>query len=122
MLRIQVIPATGIIRPDHIVEVSVRHEDFQTLEQFVDGVPHNWWCEDARDKEVILVVKVCGRYATETRDHRIRVRHCFPAKTKQNGREPDTRQIKGTVLHRSDVQRLSSSYDVVDHLRNLHSP
>ncbi|KAF3455195.1 hypothetical protein FNV43_RR05643 [Rhamnella rubrinervis] len=121
-LWLKVIPAAGIIRPDHIVEVSVHHEEFQTLEQFVDGVPQNWWCEDARDKQVILVVKVRGKYATETRDHRIRVRHCFPAKTKQIGQEPDTRQIKGAVLHRSDVQRLSSSYDVVDQLRNLHSP
>ncbi|XP_015873617.3 type II inositol polyphosphate 5-phosphatase 15 isoform X1 [Ziziphus jujuba] len=121
-LWLEVIPAAGIIRPDHIVEVSIHHEDFQTLEEFVDGIPHNCWCEDARDKEVILVVKVRGKYTTETRDHRIRVRHCFPDKKKQIGHDPDTRQIKGTVLHRSDVQRLSSSYDVVDHLRNLHSP
>ena len=52
---IQVSPATGIIRPDQIVEVSVHHEEFQTLEEFVDGVVQNSWCEDSRDKEAILV-------------------------------------------------------------------
>ena len=128
-LNIAVTPATGIIRPEHIAEVSVHHEDFQTLEEFVDGVLLNSWCEDARDKEVILVVKVRGRYTTESRNHLVHVRHCFTSKKKQNDLEPDSRQIKGTVLHRSDFQRLSSSHDVVDHIKNvadhlksLHSP
>jgi hypothetical protein len=77
---IQVTPAAGIIRPNHIVEVSVHHDEFQTLEEFVDGVPQNWWCEDNRDKEVILVVKVRGSHTTETRNHRVRVRQ-----PRQNG-------------------------------------
>ena len=119
----QVTPAAGIIRPNHIAEVSVHHDEFLTLEEFVDGVPQNSWCEDNRDKEVILVVKVWGRYTMETRNHRVRVRHCVTAKIKWSDPELiSTRQIQGTVLHRSDIQSLSSSYDVVDHLRNLHSP
>ena len=52
----QVTPAAGIIKPDHIAEISVHHEEYQTLEEFVDGTPQNSWCEDARDMEVILVV------------------------------------------------------------------
>lgn len=112
-----------MIRPNHIAEVSVHHDEFQTLEEFVDGVPQNWWCEDNRDKEVILVVKVRGSHTTETRNHRVRVRHCFTAKTKWIDPAPDSSQkIQGTSLHRSDFQRLSSSCDVVDQLRNLHSP
>ena len=88
-------------------------------EEFVDGVPQNWWCEDARDKEVILVVKVYGRYTAEPRIHLVRVRHCFASRKKQNEHEPDSRRIQGTVLHRSDLQRLSSSHDVVDHLKTV---
>ncbi|XP_023900245.1 type II inositol polyphosphate 5-phosphatase 15 isoform X2 [Quercus suber] len=120
---LEVAPAAGIIRPNHIAEVSVHHDEFLTLEEFVDGVPQNSWCEDNRDKEVILVVKVRGRYTMETRNHRVCVRHCVTAKIKRSDPELNSaRQIQGTVLHRSDIQSLSSSYDVVDHLRNLHSP
>ncbi|KDO77093.1 hypothetical protein CISIN_1g0011231mg, partial [Citrus sinensis] len=120
---LEVTPATGMIKPDRTAEMSVHHEDFQTLEEFVDGVPQNWWCEDTRDQEVVLVLKVRGRYSTETRNHRIRVRHCFSAKTKREDHKPnESAQIPGNVLPRSDYQRLSSSFDVVDQLRNLHSP
>ncbi|KAG4997662.1 hypothetical protein JHK82_028431 [Glycine max] len=62
---LEVSPATGIIRPDQIVEVSVHHEEFQTLEEFVDGVVQNSWCEDSRDKEAILVVKTAPGISKE---------------------------------------------------------
>lgn len=118
----QVTPAAGIVRPNHIAEVSVHHDEFQTLAEFVDGVPQNSWCEDNRDKEVILMVKVRGSYSTKTRDHRVHVRRCCTSRTKQFVPEPNSSsQIQGTVLHRSDFQRLSSSNNVVDDLRNLHS-
>ncbi|KAA8538834.1 hypothetical protein F0562_025526 [Nyssa sinensis] len=118
---LEVNPAAGIIKQDHIMEILVHHEEFHTQEEFVDGVPQNWWCEDDRDKEVILVVKVRGSCTTKTRSHRIRVRHSFSAKTMRMDHKPNSR-IEANVLHRSDFQRLSSSSDVVDHLRNLHSP
>lgn len=105
-----------------MAEVSVHHEEYQTLEEFVDGVPQNSWCEDTRDKEVILVVKIQGRYTTNTRRHRVCVRRCCSAKTKQTEPpEHNTRQAQGAALHRSDFQHLSSSYDVVD-LWSLNSP
>lgn len=69
----QVTPAAGIIRPNHIAEVSVHHNEFQTKE-FVDGVPQDCWCEHNRDTEIILVVKVRGSYTTEARNHRVCVR------------------------------------------------
>ncbi|XWS57233.1 hypothetical protein CRYUN_Cryun09bG0156400 [Craigia yunnanensis] len=120
---LQVTPAEGIIKPDHVAEVSVHLEAFHTQEEFVDGFPQNWWCEDNRDKEAILVVKVHGRYTMETRNHRIRVRHCCSGKMKKIDPKPsDSQKIQGNLLHRADYQRLSVSYDVVDHLRNLHSP
>ncbi|KAK7269050.1 hypothetical protein RIF29_21765 [Crotalaria pallida] len=118
---LEVSPAAGIIRPDHIVEVSVHHEEFQTLEEFVDGVVQNSWCEDSRDMEAILLVKVHANYTTETRNHRVRVHHCYSAKKNQTNSSSD--DIPGSsVLRRSDFQRLSSSYDVVDKLQKLHSP
>ncbi|KAG5004416.1 hypothetical protein JHK86_028555 [Glycine max] len=121
---LEVSPATGIIRPDQIVEVSVHHEEFQTLEEFVDGVVQNSWCEDSRDKEAILVVKVHGNYTIQPRNHRVRVHHCYSSQKKPLiDSQPDgSRHIQGTVLHRSDFQPFSSSYDVVDQLQKLHSP
>ncbi|KAJ9169219.1 hypothetical protein P3X46_017431 [Hevea brasiliensis] len=121
---LEVIPAAGVIKPDHIAEVSVHLEDFPTLEEFVDGVPQNSWCEDTRDREAILVIKVHGTNNTNhSRNHRIRVRHCCSSQTVRiDPKSNRSRQVQGSLLHRSDYQRLSSSYDVVDHLRNLHSP
>ncbi|XP_038998240.1 type II inositol polyphosphate 5-phosphatase 15-like isoform X2 [Hibiscus syriacus] len=118
---LQVTPAAGIIKPDHVAEVSVHLEAFHTQEEFVNGFPQNWWCEDDRDKEAILVVKAHGRYTMETRNHRIRVRHCCSAK-KIDPKPRDSVQVQGNRLHRADYQRLSVSSDVVDHLRRLHSP
>ncbi|ESW15962.1 hypothetical protein PHAVU_007G117700 [Phaseolus vulgaris] len=121
---LEVSPATGIIKPDQIVEVSVHHEEFQTLEEFVDGVVQNSWCEDSRDKEAILVVKVCGNYTIQPRKHRVRVHHCYSSKKKPMiDSQPDgSGNIQGTVLRRSDFQPFSSSYDVVDQLQKLHGP
>lgn len=63
------------------MEVLVRHEENRTLEEFVEGVPQNWWCEDTRDKEVLLLVKVQGSGSTHPYTHPICVRHCFSSKT-----------------------------------------
>ncbi|XP_038693315.1 type II inositol polyphosphate 5-phosphatase 15 [Tripterygium wilfordii] len=120
---LEVTPAAGIIKADHIAEVSVHLEDYNTLEEFVDGVPQNSWCEDTRDKEVILAIRVHGSFTIETRNHRVRVRRCFSVRTRKvDSALNESGQNQANVLHRSDYQRLSGSYDVVDHLRNLHSP
>ncbi|XP_073223082.1 type II inositol polyphosphate 5-phosphatase 15 [Cicer arietinum] len=118
---LEVSPATGIIRPDQIVEVSVHHEEFQTLEEFVDGVVQNSWCEDSRDKEAILIVKVHGNYTIQTRNHQVRVHHCYSSKKNKLTDPQPKGSIQGSLLHRSDY-RLSSSFDVVDQLHKLHSP
>ncbi|XP_004499384.1 type I inositol polyphosphate 5-phosphatase 12 isoform X2 [Cicer arietinum] len=77
---LEVSPSTGIIKPDQTVEVSVRHEDLHVSEEIVDGIPQNWWSEDTRDKEVILVVHVQGSSSVQTCSQKIYVRHCFSVK------------------------------------------
>ncbi|GMH08751.1 hypothetical protein Nepgr_010591 [Nepenthes gracilis] len=78
---LEVTPAAGIIKPDQVVEVTVRHTGMHTLGDLVDGIPQNWCSEDTRDKQVILAVIVRGSSSTERRIHRVRVRHCYSMKT-----------------------------------------
>ncbi|KAG6422898.1 hypothetical protein SASPL_113280 [Salvia splendens] len=74
---LEVTPAAGMIRPGHAVEVTVHHEEFHTLEEFVDGIPQSWWSEDTRDKEVILLVNIKGSCTAQPRTHPVHVRHIF---------------------------------------------
>ncbi|KAL1223087.1 Type II inositol polyphosphate 5-phosphatase 15 [Cardamine amara subsp. amara] len=121
---LEVSPGTGTIKPNQIAEVSVHLEDFPTVEEFVDGVAQNSWCEDARDEEVILVLVVYGRFSTETRNHRIRVRHSPHGNSRKKHYNDDKPKTSGKInaLHRSDCQQLSNTLDVVEQLRNLQSP
>ncbi|KAK6144912.1 hypothetical protein DH2020_021732 [Rehmannia glutinosa] len=120
---LEVNPAAGIVEADQIAEISIRHEKYETLEEFVDGVPQNFWCEDARDKEVILVVKLRGSCTMEAQCHHVRVRYSITGKlTPMNRRADNSDQVHANLLRRSDFHRISASYDVVDHLRNLHTP
>jgi hypothetical protein len=75
---LQVQPAVGLIKPGETMEITVHHEDFYTQEEFVDGIPQNWWCEDTRDKEAILMVNITGSTSTETKTHKIDIRHRCP--------------------------------------------
>ncbi|CAA7026506.1 unnamed protein product [Microthlaspi erraticum] len=77
---LEVSPAAGIINPEGTVDVKVHHEDFHTLEECVDGIPQNWWCEDTRDKEAILMVNIQGSCSTSSTSHSIKVRHCYSAR------------------------------------------
>ncbi|KAF6150721.1 hypothetical protein GIB67_020804 [Kingdonia uniflora] len=104
---LEVSPATGVIRPGNVFEVSVTHEEFSTLEEFVDGVPQNWWCEDTRDKEVMLVLRVRGICSTAKKSHWVRVCHCFSAKnTRINSRSDHSRRTQGIdSVHRSSQNK-----------------
>ncbi|KAM7272817.1 hypothetical protein ACFE04_027481 [Oxalis oulophora] len=121
---LEVTPSTGIIKPDHIAEITVHHEDFNTQEEFIDGVPQNWWCEYTRDKEVILIFKIRGSYSTDFRNHRVRVRHCCSGNPTHGGNSASSgpKQSQPNLLHRADYERLSGSHDVFDHLKDLQSP
>ncbi|XP_021654896.2 type I inositol polyphosphate 5-phosphatase 12 isoform X2 [Hevea brasiliensis] len=116
---LEVTPSAGIIKPDQHAEISVHHEEFHTLEDFVDGIPQNWWSEDTRDKEVILVVVVQGSSSTEMRSHRIHVRHCFSAKAvRLESKSNNSRKNQGGALNRSELRQLSGSSDKGDDLGN----
>ncbi|XP_023545043.1 type I inositol polyphosphate 5-phosphatase 12-like isoform X1 [Cucurbita pepo subsp. pepo] len=87
---LEVSPAAGIIKPEQSVEITVNHEESRSQEESVDGIPQNWWCEDTRDKEVMLTVTIQGSCSTQSFSHQVRVRHCFsnkaaaPMETKSN--------------------------------------
>ncbi|WOL16129.1 type I inositol polyphosphate 5-phosphatase 13-like [Canna indica] len=88
---LEVHPAVGIIKAGQTIEISVHHE-FCTPEDFVDGVPQNWWSEDTRDKEVVLLVIVSGTGSTENQTHRIYVRHCFSFRSNGSDRKSASRR------------------------------
>ncbi|KAL6971854.1 phosphoinositide 5-phosphatase [Sarracenia purpurea var. burkii] len=119
---LEVSPAAGIIKPDQVVEVSVRHEESHTLEEFVDGVPQSWWSEDTRNKELILLVNVRGTCSIETRSHKIYVCHCFSAKTiiHIDSRNNDSRRSQGSSHQQTGLRHGDSAFDMADELRNLH--
>lgn len=99
---LEVMPAAGTIKPDSSVEVTVHHEEFHTLEEFVDGIPENWWCEDTWDKEAILVVNVQGSCSTETVCHKVHVRHCFSAKNLRVDSIPSNSKSTGLKKNEGD--------------------
>ncbi|XP_062026757.1 type I inositol polyphosphate 5-phosphatase 12 isoform X2 [Rosa rugosa] len=108
---LEVTPAAGMIKPEQSAEVSVHHEEFHTLEEFVDGIPQNWWCEDTRDKEVILLVNVQGSCSAQTYTHRIRVRHCFSAKTvsRIDSKSNSSRKGQGSPVHKQPANTSSET-------------
>ncbi|GAB2265470.1 hypothetical protein Dimus_000523 [Dionaea muscipula] len=117
---LEVTPAAGIIRPEQVAEVSIHHTEVHTLGDLVEGIPQNWWSEDTREKEVILAVIVRASCSTETKVHRVSVRHSCSAKTIRMESRTNSSSRKSTTPHsnslpRSEIQRVdSSSNDVVD--------
>ncbi|KAK4742134.1 hypothetical protein SAY87_000135 [Trapa incisa] len=77
---LEIMPAAGVIKPEQSVDISIHHEEFNILEELLEGIPHNWLAEDTGDKEAMLTLEVHGSCSTEKRCHRIRVRHCFSEK------------------------------------------
>ncbi|KAI0510480.1 hypothetical protein KFK09_011082 [Dendrobium nobile] len=108
---LQVQPATGIINAGQTVEVTIHYEDFCTQEEFVDGIPQNWWCEDTRDKEVLLLVKVTGSYSTERRFHHVLVRRCNQSKTSFNDSQGSSRRFEENHQQKPDAKTLNNSSD-----------
>lgn len=95
---LQVNPASGVIKPGQVMEIAVNHEEFYTQESFVDGVASNWWCEDTRDKEAVIVVNVSSSYSTEKRTHRITVKRCCSS----DSRGAPTDRVVSNHLQRAD--------------------
>ncbi|XP_062088654.1 type I inositol polyphosphate 5-phosphatase 12-like [Humulus lupulus] len=111
---LEVTPAAGMIKPEQAVEVSIRHEELHTLEEFVDGIPQNWWSEDTRDKEVILAVNVQGNCSSGTNSHQICVRHCFSSKTLRLDSKLSTSSKKSSFQMAESRQPNSSCCDATD--------
>ncbi|CAH2038828.1 unnamed protein product [Thlaspi arvense] len=108
---LEVSPAAGMIKPEGSVDVKVHHEDFHTMEECVDGIPQNWWCEDTRDKEAILVVNIRGSCSTTSTSHSIKVRHCFSARVCLLESKPTnlTKKLGGSRRYPTDISRNAST-------------
>ncbi|XP_019091882.1 PREDICTED: type I inositol polyphosphate 5-phosphatase 13-like isoform X5 [Camelina sativa] len=109
---LEVSPAAGIIHPEGSVDVKVHHEDFHSLEEYVDGIPQNWWCEDTRDKEAILMVNIRGSCSTTLTSHSIKVRHCFSARVLcllENRPTNLTKNLGGSRRYPTDITRNGST-------------
>lgn len=98
----------------------MQHDDYFTQEEFVDGIPQNSWCEDTRDKEVVLLVDVSSTGSTESKGHRVHVRHCFSSKSDCGDRKSLRRRNQSSHLHRSDIGNFGSSVDMVPSFHHLH--
>ncbi|CAH8308971.1 unnamed protein product [Eruca vesicaria subsp. sativa] len=104
---LEVSPAGGIIKPEGTVDVKVHHEEFYTLEENVDGIPQNWWCEDARDKEAILMVNIRGSCSTTWTSHSVKVRHCYSGRVCLLDFKPSnlTKNLGGSRRHQTEIRR-----------------
>lgn len=111
----QVIPAAGIIEPEEFAEVLINHKDFLMPEEIADGTPPNWWWEDARENEVILVVNVCGSCSTQTYSHQILVNLCYPGKSVRiDSKSNISRKNQEGPFQQSEFRQLNTSSIVND--------
>eukprot|EP01018_Ginkgo_biloba_P026068 Gb_09329 [translate_table: standard] len=112
---LQITPASGVIGPSQTLEICVNHEDFRIEEEYVDGTPQNWWCEDERDKVVVLLVNVRGSGSCECKQHRICVCHCTSARVDSPFKD-DNVKIPTNILQRSDFHPSELSCNPVSDL------
>ncbi|XP_042469813.1 type II inositol polyphosphate 5-phosphatase 15-like [Zingiber officinale] len=114
---LEIQPAVGIIKPGQSAEVSIHHGEFFTLEEFVDGIS-----QDTRDKEVVLLVIVTGTGSTESRSHRVFLRHCFSFRFDGADKKIPSRRLQSIHLQGSDGKDTSSSSDVASDLSDRRGP
>lgn len=120
---IQVTPAAGIIKPDQAAEILIRHEEFNKLEETVDGIPQSWWCEDTRDKEVILLINVTASRSTEAITHKVNVRHSFsPNAARTTSKSSSRRSQGGCSHHRSALRHVGSGSELMTDHQSLRGP
>ncbi|XP_031129237.1 type I inositol polyphosphate 5-phosphatase 12-like [Ipomoea triloba] len=120
---LEVTPAVGMIKPEQSIEVVVRHDEYHTSEEFIDGIPQSWWSEDTRDKEVILLINVEGSRSMESRAHELHVRHCFtPSAAISNELRSSSTKRTGSGHHRPSLKHVGSANNMVDDHRNLRVP
>ncbi|GAB4862009.1 hypothetical protein Ancab_037263 [Ancistrocladus abbreviatus] len=116
---IEITPAAGIIRPEQVVEVCVRHKESHNSGDLVDRVvSKSRRSEDTSDKEVILAVNVQGSCSTDRKIHRVCVRYCHstvnPIRVDSltNSCSPTTAPLqRSEALHQLNIPNM----DGVDH-------
>lgn len=118
----QVTPAAGILKPDQAADISIHHQEFHTLEEFVDGIPQSWWSEDTRDKEVILLVNVRGSCSIEMRSYQIHVHQRFSANVVHLDSKTNSRKHQGSSQQQGTSHQGSSQQGSTHHLRSTHRP
>ncbi|KAJ4805284.1 Endonuclease/exonuclease/phosphatase family protein [Rhynchospora pubera] len=116
---LEVHPATGVIKRDQTIDVMIRQDSFEKREEFVDGMVQNWWCEDTRDKELILLVNITGKSSTDSSVHRIHVKHC-PSLIERNGKLCTSKRGQPNQQQKADAKQSDGS-DVPNlcHMRML---
>ncbi|KAK4345303.1 hypothetical protein RND71_035479 [Anisodus tanguticus] len=121
---LEVTPAAGIIKPDQAAEILIRHEEFNKLEETVDGIPQSWWCEDTRDKEVILLINITASRSTEARTHKVHVRHSFSANAVRTTSKSGSRRSQGggSSHHRSALRHAGSGSEMMTDHQSLRGP
>ena len=117
----QIGPAGGMIRPGQTVEVSVQHEELPTLGEYVDGAADRWWEQEARDRDVVLLVHINGEYSREQHTHRVAVRHFSSHRSSCGGGGGSSQRTQSSLLHRADFRPLGSS-DIEDEFRLMRGP
>lgn len=95
-----------------MIDVSLHHEDLDTLEEYVDGIRQNRWHEDTGGKVAILVVNIKGSCSVESRSYHVQVRH-ISCTTSFNESRGTSRKIQPN-LQRPDFAISGGSSDVVD--------
>ncbi|XP_016471124.1 type I inositol polyphosphate 5-phosphatase 13-like [Nicotiana tabacum] len=121
---LEVTPAAGIIKPDQAAEILIRHEEFNKLEDTVDGIPQSWWREDTRDKEVILLINVTASRSTEARTHKVHVRHSFSANAVRTTSKSSSRRSQGggSSHHRSALRHVGSGSEMMTDNESFRGP
>ncbi|KAK4349348.1 hypothetical protein RND71_032103 [Anisodus tanguticus] len=121
---LEVTPAAGIIKPDQAAEILIRHEEFNKLEETVDGIPQSWWCEDTRDKEVILLINITASRSTEARTHKVHVRHSFSANAVHTTSKSGSRRSQGggSSHHRYALRQAGSGSEMMTDHQSLRGP
>jgi hypothetical protein len=87
----------------------IRQDDFEKREEYVDGMVQNWWCEDTREKELVLLVNIIGTKSTDNFIHRIHVKHCPPTIDKNDKKCTSTRRNQTNQQQRADAKRSDGS-------------
>ncbi|WCJ21823.1 Type I inositol polyphosphate 5-phosphatase 12 [Euphorbia peplus] len=107
---LEVTPTCGVIEPGKCVQVAMHHEEFHALEDQVDGIPHNMWCED---KHVILNVIVQGNSSTATQSHKVNIKvanRTHPGVQVELSCSSRKSEIQGTFQLQNQIIPFISSY------------